>query len=257
MYDSFSEDYDRFVNWTGRLAYEMPFLVKQITYLKSPKKEALKILDSACGTGMHAIELAKQGHRVSAADLFPQMVKKGKENALLAEVDVQFAPAGFGELTGVFGQNQFDLVLCLGNSLPHILHEKDLVEALEDFASLLRQGGMLFIQNRNFDAVMNQQSRWMEPQVFQEEGKEWIFQRFYDFLADGSIRFNIVTLKRAMDGDWQAGVGSTLLRPQLYEQLNSLLADVGFKAVQAYGNMEGEPFNPSSSGNLILTAIKN
>ena len=26
MYDDFSEDYDRFVNWSGRLAYEMPFL---------------------------------------------------------------------------------------------------------------------------------------------------------------------------------------------------------------------------------------
>ena len=26
MYDDFSEDYDRFVNWAGRLAYEMPFL---------------------------------------------------------------------------------------------------------------------------------------------------------------------------------------------------------------------------------------
>jgi SAM-dependent methyltransferase len=257
MYDSFSEDYDRFVNWTGRLAYEMPFLEKQIKHLQKSGKKALKILDSACGTGMHAIELAKQGHAVSAADLFPQMVRKGQENARQANVEVQFSTSGFGGLTDVFGRGQFDLVLCLGNSLPHILNENDLIDALKDFASALRKGGMLFIQNRNFDAVMNQKSRWMEPQVFQAEGKEWIFQRFYDFLADGSIRFNIVTLKRAMDGDWQAGVGSTLLRPQLYEQLNSLLADVGFKAVQAYGNMEGEPFNPSSSGNLILTAIKN
>ncbi len=256
MYDSFSEDYDRFVNWSGRLAYEMPFLEKQIKHLQKSGKKALKILDSACGTGMHAIELAKQGHEVSAADLFPQMVKKGQENARQAGVEVQFSTAGFGGLADVFGHDEFDLVLCLGNSLPHILSENDLIDALKDFAAVLRKGGMLFIQNRNFDVVMNKQSRWMEPQVFQSEGKEWIFQRFYDFLADSSIRFNIVTLRRTMESDWKAEVGSTLLRPQLAEPLSRMLAEVGFEKIHAYGSMEGELFDPSSSGNLILTSTK-
>ena len=46
---------------------------------------------------------------------------------------------------------------------------------------------------------MQRQDRWMEPQTYQVEGNEWIFQRFYDFLPDGLIRFNIVTLQRKAD----------------------------------------------------------
>ena len=256
MYDLFSEDYDRFVNWEDRLAYEMPFIEKQIYRYQQPGKNSLNILDSACGTGMHAIALAKQGHMVSAADLFPQMILKGQDNARQAGVEVQFEAAGFGEMAQAFGREQFDLVLCLGNSFPHVLSEVELINALQDFASVLRKDGMLFIQNRNFDAVVKQQARWMEPQVHQADKMEWIFHRFYDFLPDGLIRFNIATLKHELDSDWKAEVTSTLLRPQLHDELVNQLEQVGFQDITAYGSMEGEPFSAEKSGNLILTVIK-
>jgi 2-polyprenyl-3-methyl-5-hydroxy-6-metoxy-1,4-benzoquinol methylase len=256
MYDKFSGDYDRFVNWTDRLAFEMPFLEKQIQLIQKDTGQSLAILDSACGTGMHAIALAKAGQKVFGADLFSEMIEKSKVNAQQSGLPVTFKTAGFGELTSAFGEEQFHLVLCLGNSLPHILTEKDLAAALADFVATLRTGGMLFIQNRNFDAVVQRKERWMEPQAFQADGEEWIFQRFYDYLEDGTIRFNIVTLKKALDTDWQVEVGSTLLRPQLYGELSRLLEDVGFRDIKAYGSMQGESFSAAKSGNLIITAIK-
>ncbi len=81
MYNTFSEDYDRFVNWKDRLAYEMPFIEKQISFVQDGLDRPLNILDTACGTGMHAIALASAGHRVSAADLFPEMITKSQLNA--------------------------------------------------------------------------------------------------------------------------------------------------------------------------------
>lgn len=256
MYDLFSDDYDRFVNWADRLGYEMPFIDAQIQVLSLELKHPIHILDSACGTGMHAIALSKAGYMTSAADLFPQMVQKGKENAKKAGVNVDFKTAGFGEMAQAFGDDQFDLVLCLGNSLPHILTTEDFTNAIKDFSSVLRNNGILLIQNRNFDAVMKQKARWMEPQVHQTEGKEWLFYRFYDFLSNGLIRFNIVTMKHEMDADWQSHVSSTLLRPLLYVELYHLLEREGFREVHAYGSMEGEAFSPESSGNLIITARK-
>ncbi len=98
MYNTFSQDYDRFVNWQGRLAYELPFLEKQIDQLKGQLGRPLDILDTACGTGMHAIALAKLGHQVSAADLFPEMVAKGEENARTAGVQIDYAAAGLGDM---------------------------------------------------------------------------------------------------------------------------------------------------------------
>jgi hypothetical protein len=51
-------------------------------------------------------------------------------------------------------------------------------------------------------------------------------------------------------------VTSTLLRPQLHDDLVTQLEQVGFQDFHAYGSMEGEPFSAEKSGNLIFTAIK-
>lgn len=256
MYGSFAGDYDRFVNWKERLAYEMPFIEQQINELANGTQTNLDILDTAAGTGMHAIALAAGGHRVSAADLFPQMTEIGTENARQSNVQVTFRTAGLGDMASVFGMGKFDLLLCLGNSLPHLTSARELTEALQDFAASLRPGGMVLIQNRNFDLVVRAQQRWMEPQVYEQDDNEWIFQRFYDFLPGGLIRFNIVTLKREKDAAWQTGINSTLLRPQFHNELVQGLSKAGFRDIHAYGNMQGEAFQPETSGNLILTARK-
>jgi hypothetical protein len=148
------------------------------------------------------------------------------------------------------------MVLCLGNSLPHVLSTSALSKALGDFASVLHPGGMVFIQNRNFDAVMAKKDRWMEPQPYREGNEEWLFQRFYDFEPDGSIRFNMITLKRPLAGEWQSTTTSTHLAPQLLQDLNHALLETGFTNVWAYGNMKGDPFDAAVSSNLVLAATR-
>ncbi len=256
MYETLSADYDRFVNWENRLAYEMPFIEEQVNQLTVGKSRQLDILDSACGTGMHAIALALLGHRVSGADLFPQMVEKSRQNATKTGVAIRFETAGFGQMSAMFGGGKFDLVLCLGNSLPHLLSAAELTAALRDFAACLRPGGMVLIQNRNFDAVMQHRERWMEPQVYREGDNEWIFQRFYDFQDDGLIQFNIVTLKNDSGKGWRSSVASTRLRPQLHMEMEMALVEAGFERVYAYGSMADDKFLPGSSGNLVLTAVR-
>ncbi len=79
----------------------------------------------------------------------------------------------------------FDVVLCLGNSLPHVNNQRELLIALLDFANFMNHNGLLIIQNRNFDAVRGVKERWMEPQSYRNATGEWVFLRFYDFLSDG------------------------------------------------------------------------
>ena len=250
MYDDFSEDYDRFVNWAGRLAYEMPFLELQLAQYAP----GVTVLDSACGTGMHAIALAQKGYAAVGADLSPRMVERARENARQAGVTVRFEAAGFGELAINFGQSRFDALLCLGNSLPHLLSEAELSRAMGDFAACLRPGGMLLIQNRNFDAVVKRRERWMEPQSFREGESEWLFLRFYDYDEDGLISFNIVNLRREGGQPWAQQVMTTRLRPLLQAETVRLLGKAGFHDIACYGDMSGAPFNPESSGNLIVVA---
>lgn len=256
MYDAFSNDYDRFVNWESRLAVELPFIQQQLSPLRSPAGGPARVLDAACGTGMHALALARAGYEVAGADLSAGMVERAWANAARAGLNVRFKTAGFGQLEKTFGSNQFDALLCLGNSLPHLLTPTDLNATLADFAACLRPGGLLLIQNRNFDAVMNARERWMEPQSFREGQSEWIFLRFYDYLPDGQIIFNIVTLKRYEGSEWKQQVAASELRPQLQVELSAAVQQAGFATIQSYGAMSGAAFEPASSGNLILRAIR-
>ncbi|PKN97611.1 MAG: hypothetical protein CVU42_15065 [Chloroflexi bacterium HGW-Chloroflexi-4] len=256
MYDQFASDYDRFVNWDNRLAFEIPLIEKILTEVEKTSAVPLLILDAACGTGMHALALAKAGYQVAGADFSREMINKARRNAEAAQLQLPFETAGFGALASAFGESRFDALLCLGNSLPHLIEASELESALKDFHTCLKPGGLLLIQNRNFDAVMAKQDRWMEPQVFHEGGEEWIFERFYDFNPDGTIGFNIVNLHRKFSSEWQSRVVSTLLKPQLRDDLQNKVSQAGFSQVSAYGGLGRDPFDPQTSGNLIIIARK-
>lgn len=254
MYDSFSTNYDRFVNWTSRLGLELPFIQQQLQSVSSAQNGDVSVLDAACGTGMHAIALAKLGIKAAGADLSAGMIQKARLNAQAEGLSVRFEAVGFGGLAAAFGVHAFSAVLCLGNSLPHLLERSDLAAALVDFAACLKSGGLLLIQNRNFDAVLSRQERWMEPQSHREGQKEWIFQRFYDFRPDGLLSFNILTLQREDQSAWKQSVVESLLYPLRQVELSQALAAAGFRDITLYGNLAGASFDPQTSGNLVVSA---
>ena len=253
MYDQFSLDYDRFVNWNNRLSYELPFLERALAGRP-------RVLDAACGTGMHALALAQRGFAAAGADLSSGMIERARANAAEAGLAVDFHAAGFGELTSSFapgsGKPEFDAVLCLGNSLPHAVGPGALEAALIDFANCLKPGGLLLLQNRNFDAVTAGQQRWMEPQSHREGEREWLFFRFYDFLASGLIQFNVATLTRDGDQPWRQQITTSLLRPLTRADLTAALPAAGFEHIEWFGGLGGEPFDAAASGNLVVLARK-
>ena len=249
MYDYLSTDYDRFVNWQNRLSAELPFILEHLRAIN-----ARSVLDAATGTGMHAIALAQLGFQAAGADISTGMIDRARLNANSACVQVQFEIAGFGSLGHLFDLHSFDALLCLGNSLPHLLSPAELMAALLDFTTCLAPVGLLLIQNRNFDAVMSHHERWMEPQYHSDGQAEWIFQRFYDFDPDGLLSFNMVTLKRVSTGPWTQNVVSSRLRPLLKDDLTMALTQAGFTEITPFGNMAGAPFDLQTSPNLVLLA---
>ena len=256
MYDKLASIYDYFVNWDDRLAYELPFLEQQLRALgKDPSQ--IRVMDAACGTGHHAIALANIGFQMFGSDLYPEMVSMADANAKAAGEKVTFRTAGFGSINETFKQpGEFDAVLCLGNSLPHVASEQDLKKALQDFKELLRPGGMLLLQMRNFDLVMGEKKRWMEPQTVKEGTTEWLFIRFYDFEADGKIQFNILSLHRKPNAPWHTQLTSTHLLPIFSEKLKAELTTLGFRDIRLYGNLAAAPYEPGSSGDMVLIAFK-
>lgn len=254
MYDQFSTDYDRFVNWEGRLALELPFLTAELALMKKDDGHPVTVLDAACGTGQHVVALTQQGFEGSGADLSSKMVEFARTNAKAANLDITFKQAGFGQLSSTFTDQKFDSLICLGNSLPHILDEDSMLQTLEDFKSVLKPGGKIIIQNRNFDSILKASNRWMEPETHREGQHHWIFVRFYDFEPDGMLTFNIIILSDQNGGQYQQRIISTRLWPFTQVELVNWLEKSGFGYIRFYGNLQGAIFDLDNSPNLVIVA---
>ena len=133
FYDALAPMFDVMTDWEARLAAEGPFLR---TILE--EAGSLSVLDAACGSGGHALALARWGYAAAGVDASPVMVEMARGKANAAGLDISFAVADLGSLAalaggeageddaaGVLRLAPYDAVLCLGNSLPHLLTQAD------------------------------------------------------------------------------------------------------------------------------------
>jgi glycine/sarcosine N-methyltransferase len=248
LWDTFSPDYDRFVDWESRLEREMPLLEGLLT-----ENGARRVLDVACGTGHHAIALAAQGFEVVGSDVSEGMVTEARRNAKARDAAATFLQAGLGGLRGA-ALGSFDAALCLGNSLPSTLSEAALHDALADISAVLGPDGTLIIQNLNYDRVWPRRERFMPLQTYRHDEEEWLFFRFVDFHQE-TLTFNMVVLHRSGE-KWDYAAGATELRPIFSEDLKRLLESTGFARVDFYGDYDQNPYRPDTSGDLIVVARK-
>ncbi|HUI69254.1 MAG TPA: class I SAM-dependent methyltransferase [Spirochaetia bacterium] len=251
FYDGLGYDYDLMVSWKDRLGREAAFFDRMLQ-----EAGAASVLDAACGTGMHAAMFAGKGLRTAAADLSPEMVAMAKQNAKVADVQVDVRAAAFGELSKVF-TDTFDLVVCLGNSLPHLLDDQALDSALADFARVLTPSGMLVIQNRNYDRVLRDSSRFMPLAARADGVEETLFLRITDFPRESSetVDFTIVTLKKR-NGVWTQSPRSTTLRALRRKTLERALGRCGFGRVRVWGGYDMSPFDEGLSADLLVAATR-
>jgi glycine/sarcosine N-methyltransferase len=257
FYDALAPMFDVMTDWEARLASEGP-------YLRGVLREsgAARVLDAACGSGGHALALARWGYDVAGADASPAMIALAQAKAAEVGLDMPLVVSDLAALGEMLpGARPYDAVLCLGNSLPHLLTQADLVAALRGMAGVLRPGGLFVTQNLNYDLRWVRQPRFFAAQGGVLDGREVLVWRFADYdLAAGRIAFHIA-LFRKVEGDagardWDVQVHTTPQRPLFHADLISALAEAGFAEVRAYGRMAlpFEPFDPERSGDLVVVA---
>ena len=84
LFTDYANSYDKEIFTQGTIA-EVDFIENEIGHDTSKT-----ILDIGCGTGRHAIELAKRGYSVTGIDLSDSQLAKAEEKAKAAGVDVTF-----------------------------------------------------------------------------------------------------------------------------------------------------------------------
>lgn len=210
------------------------------------KANARKILDLACGTGTYTLELAKLGFEAWGTDLEPQMIQQAREKAKLLAVDAHFAVGDMRE-PGALGQT-FDGLFCIGNSLAHLLEQKDLEQALLAMRGVLHDQGVAVFQIVNFDRILVLGDTNL-PLI---ENDTLRFIRTYRPKSDDHLTFDSILELKNKDGTSNTYTNSVQLKPIRKAHLEQLLVEAGFSQAQTYGNFKQEAHSSDSQATVII-----
>lgn len=240
FYEELAGQYNDIVDEASRIS-----AAEEFSAWLARSEGARNVLDVACGTGLHAVTLAKLGVKVTAADISPEMLKQAKINAGALAENIEWCQSAM-ENIAERTSGPFDAILCLGNSLPHLLTDNQLQSAVGNFKKLLAPSGVVVIQILNFNRILERQERIIG--VTRAGDVEYI--RFYDFLGQ-QVRFNILRLEWR-DARCTHRMVQTTLRPYCSEELRDVFAEAGFQQTTLYGDLRWNEFNPETSETLVL-----
>lgn len=131
-----------------RLEREGPLLLELLD-----RAPGTRVVDLACGTGLHAEFLARHGAEVAAFDLSAEMVAYASEHR--AHAAVTYA---VGDMRRVCG-GPWDLALCLGNSLSLLPSLADVDATFAGVRQGLAPRGLFLLQIMNYAAPAMREPR--------------------------------------------------------------------------------------------------
>ena len=197
------------------------------------------ILDVGAATGNLTAYLSSQSYEVTAIDLSERFIAKAAEKGVTVQ---QLNMLAIDELP------MFDNIVCIGNTLPHLDSKTAVQLFLQKAYGQLTQGGKLVLQLVNFQKYFAQQQGDYLGNLPLIENDKVKFERYYYLNEEGKIRFKTIlddTIKN-----------EELLQPIFADQLTEWLTQIGFQAINLYGNFKKDPFDKEKSMALIVTAVK-
>jgi len=199
--------------FTQNTQSEIAFLIRKLGL-----GPGMSLLDVGCGTGRHAIELARRGFRVTGVDISSGMLSQAREKAAAAGVAVTWIET---DATRFATDSSFDAAICLCEGAFGLLGARD--DALGQPAAILR----------NVSASMNPCARCLFTVL---NGYRMARRHGQDDVASGG--FDPLTLTER--SDCEAG-GRTSLRERGFvpTELRLLFRAAGLDVLHIWGGTAG------------------
>jgi len=217
---SFVEKWDELINWENRAESEGSFFIKTLK-----ERNAQKVLDVATGTGFHSLRLLQEGFDVVSADGNPEMLAKAFDNAREQGHILRTVQADWRWLNKDIHE-EFDAVICLGNSFTHLFSEHDRRKALAEFYAMLKHDGVLILDQRNYDAILDHgySSKHIyyycgeQVSVAPDHVDEGLARFRYRFPDESTFYLNMFPLRK--------------------KYMRKLMFEVGFQQIETYGDFQ-------------------
>ncbi|MFP4451407.1 MAG: methyltransferase domain-containing protein [Rhodosalinus sp.] len=217
---SFVEKWDELIDWRGRAESEGQFF---IDILRARGKDT--VLDVACGTGFHSVRLTDAGFNVTSADGSATMLAKAFANAQARGLILKTVQADWRWLNRDI-QGKYDAIICLGNSFTHLHDEMDRRRALAEFYAALKHDGILILDQRNYDAMLDHGFTTKHKYYYCGER----VSAEPEYIDDGLCR---------MKYSFPDGSDYTLnMCPIRRTYVRRLLSEAGFARVRTYGDFQ-------------------
>ena len=217
---TFVDKWDELIDWAGRAESEGQFF---IDILRARGKE--RVLDVACGTGFHSVRLTEAGFDVTASDGAASMVAKAFENGQARGLILKTAQADWRWLNRDIN-GKYDAIVCLGNSFTHLHKESERRRALAEFYAALKHDGLLILDQRNYDAMLDQGYSTKHKYYYcgdkvtaePDHVDEGLCRMRYSFPDGSSYTLNMCPIRKAYT--------------------RRLLCEAGFERVRTYGDFQ-------------------
>ncbi|MBC9725208.1 class I SAM-dependent methyltransferase [Streptomyces sp. TRM68367] len=218
---SFVEKWDSLIDWEKRAESEGRFFIDLLR-----KRGVKKVLDVATGTGFHSVRLLEAGFDTVSADGSAEMLAQAFANGMNKGDHVLRVVRADWRWLNRDVHGEYDAIVCLGNSFTHLFSERDRRKALAEFYAMLKHDGILVLDQRNYDAILDRGYSSKHTYYYCGEDvavapdyvDEGLCRMRYDF-PDGSVyHLNMFPLRK--------------------DYTRRLMSDVGFQHIETYGDFQ-------------------
>lgn len=206
-------------------------------------KPKARVLDLCCGTGRHAIKIARCGFRVTGQDLSAKNLKTASENAAKDGLKIDFVRS---DMRKIPFSGHFDAVINLFGSFGYFSEDRENFKVLGAVARALKPGGLFFLESRNRDNIVRDESNTM---WFENDEGITINDYWFDAKTD-TAHGHWIWIK---DGLRTEGDSAVKMYP--YTTMKRELEKRGLEIVDSFGDYDGVEFSHESP-RIILIARK-
>jgi SAM-dependent methyltransferase len=241
-YATWAADYDLFGEIDTINAEERAFLDRTLHACG-----AASVLDCACGTGQHLLMLSRLGYDVRGSDVSAEMLAVCRANLQRRGVDVETRCCDYRALETVWHQ-RFGAVVCLTQSLNHMLTHGDLIAALTSMRRCIAPGGVMILTQGTTHRTLQPEYRF-DLMVNNRD-----FSRV--FARDIEEHFQTIHVLDVFHSEARMGMQrhDIRIRILLDEEFRDLVREAGFASVSIFGDYDGRPYDRTSSMKLIVVA---